>query len=180
MAKFFQIMLESAQTHHWGVFSKVNTIQYLVWPPADWITVWQGPLIERKYRRIMFIGMLFHFCPNTCWSWRNICGWTGCWHTSVRQVSYLFYQRQVWRFGWPFHNIHVIYLQILRCQLCRVWAGIVLLENDVKWNNHQCQNWALRFPLMTTRFIFVSWRMPPCTISDPTWNLSASLMQASV
>ena len=29
-------------------------------------------------------------------------------HTSVKQVSYLLYRRQVWRFRWPFHNIHAV------------------------------------------------------------------------
>ena len=47
--------------------------------------------------------------------------------------------------GWPFHNTHVVRLQILRRQSRRVWAGIILLENDVsvsvgKRNNHRCQD----------------------------------------
>ena len=76
-----QITPQWSQTRHWGWFSKVTTFQYLVCPPADWITARQRRLIDRLYRLITSIGMLFHSCTSACWSWRSVCGWTGRWRT---------------------------------------------------------------------------------------------------
>ena len=41
----------------------------------------QRRLIDRIYRLITFIGMLFRSCTSACWSWRSVCGWTGRWRT---------------------------------------------------------------------------------------------------
>ena len=72
-----------------GWFSKATTIQCLVWPPAHWITARQFcHLIERKYPRITFIGLLFHSCTNACWSWCNICAYTGRWCTRLSSRSH--------------------------------------------------------------------------------------------
>ena len=86
-------------------FLKVNTIQYRVCPLADWITAQQRRLIERKYCRITFIGMLFHFCTNACWSLRS---WIRCWRTRLSSRPHTCSIGGVWRFRWQFHNIHVV------------------------------------------------------------------------
>ena len=44
--------------------------------------------IERKYRWMTFIGMLFHSCTNVCWNWRNACGCTGGWRTRLSSRSH--------------------------------------------------------------------------------------------
>ena len=49
-------------------------------------------------------------------------------HTSVQLVPDVLNWRKIWRHRWPFHHIHVVCRQELRCGTCGMGASIILLQ----------------------------------------------------
>ena len=112
-----KVQILSFSTVHWTFESSKSPVQYCVCSPLETIAAWQRLPIDHVRFLMTCCGLLAHFACSAFISCCSDCTVVCLWRMRLSK-SKMFYRIQVWRFGWPLHNIFFfghIFLFVLKC-----------------------------------------------------------------